>query len=412
MTFKRNEERGETDAPDDPEICDHRQLIKRGGIRRKMDKEKKHKISYTIILALGCLAVLVFIIIKIYNNRKIDSLDGFWTSRGDEHYVAYVHGDIIDIFYYEDREETELSNYNSLYWYCGHFTPPAPGFNRYDWQLEWDYDRSRLPSTWWRSEDSAHIGADPAYYEAYIDMSYKDGKLFRKYRNGSTAFYKSKREYPEILETVAQMDAAKEMVDNGLPVEILSVKAFPKSPKIEERVLETLIFAEVYNPNPYRIRDVGIAFYDEKIDLREADVEDFGGFLYEEARTVLVNWQIWSNDPDTRYKDVIFNEYAVYLPDQENLTVLEKSVKEVNPDGEGNVESVDVDIHIDDTHSYVKDDGTIVYHRPKMSVVFYLDGEIVGGGYCYFDLTDNDMTVNVPVLTVVTDYDDLEVYVY
>ena len=73
---------------------------------------------------------------------------------------------------------------------------------------------------------------------------------------------------------------------------------------------------------------------------------------------------------------------------------------------------MDVQIHVDDTHSYVNDDGKTVYYKPQMSVVFYKDGKIVGGGCCYFSLTDNDLTVNVPVLTTVTDYDDLEVYVY
>ena len=119
---------------------------------------KTEKLIKNAVLAICAAIVVLFLGIRIYNNRKIDSLDGFWESRGEAHYVAYVHGDMIDIFFYDDRNETGLRDENSARFVSGRFTPPEPGFNRYEWNLDFDYDRSNANLVEWHSDSSLHIG--------------------------------------------------------------------------------------------------------------------------------------------------------------------------------------------------------------------------------------------------------------
>ena len=64
---------------------------------------------------------------------------------------------------------------------------------------------------------------------------------------------------------------------------------------------------------------------------------------------------------------------------------------------------MDVNVHYDE------------YTEPevfKIAVVFYKEGEIVGGGYDYFTLDRPDMTIPVPILTELPDYDDYDIFIY
>ena len=207
------------------------------------------------------------------------------------------------------------------------------------------------------------------------------------------------------------MEETKEMAENALPVEITSVKEIPKSADTDA-LADNLLIVEITNPNPFRIPEAAIAFYDDESELPYAYTEDLIGYIEADSSVTLLAWNKGKRKIDTVNRMLCFSEYGIYIPDGSGQPSLEIAGSEVLTDEKGCSRNVEVMIHADDICSSVNEDGKTEYVRPQVSVIFYLGGEAIGGGYKSFNLNDNDVTVSVPVYTDVTDYDDYEINVY
>ncbi|MBP8969359.1 MAG: hypothetical protein KBG42_08780 [Lachnospiraceae bacterium] len=339
------------------------------------------------------IALIIFICIALYRNRKIDSLDGFWETRGREHYVAYVHGDTIDIFRFEDSAETYIANWNPGHRISGHFTPPAPGFNHYEWDLTYDYNRTNANfvdnGIAWHASEDLSFQTDPMN----IRFEYKDGKIIRYYDLGETdVFYPSGTDHLQAEMQAGIYDMQHEISQLAIPLELGTITELPLADGSEGN----LLFVEVTNPNIFRINDPAMLFYNATGDTVMGECT-FGCYIDAAYHAVLVTVNNTRCDLDAPHSDLLYSEYGITIPDLGAGTPVKAADSEVRPG------TVDVNVHSD------------AYTEPevfKIAVVFYKEGEIVGGGYDYFTLDAPDMTIPVPILTELPDYDDYDIFIY
>ncbi len=339
------------------------------------------------------IALIIFVCIALYRNRKIDTLDGFWETRGREHYVAYVHGDTIDIFRFEDSAESYIANWNPGHRISGHFTPPSPGFNHYEWDLTYDYNRTNANfvdnGTAWHASEDLSFQTDPMN----IRFEYKSGKIIRYYDDGSAdVFSPSGTDHYEAKIQAGIYDMQHEISQLAVPLQIGAVTELPLS----DASGHTLLFVEVTNPNIFRINDPAMLFYNETEGAVMGECT-FGCYIDAAYHTVLVTVNNTRCNLDAPHSDLLYSEYGITVPDPGAGTPVKAADSEVRPG------IVDVNVHSD------------AYTEPevfKIAVVFYKEGEIVGGGYDYFTLDAPDMTIPVPILTELSDYDDYDIFIY
>ena len=350
---------------------------------------------------IAAIALIAFIATTIYHHRKIDTLDGFWETRGREHYVAYVHGDTIDIFWFEDSKESYIARWTPGYRISGHFTPPQPGFNHYEFELTYDYNRSGAPatetsdagiatqSTAWSATEALSFQTDPMN----IRFEYKDGKIIRYYDLGETdVFYPSGTDHLQAEMQAGIYDMQHEISQLAIPLELGTITELPLADGSEGN----LLFVEVTNPNIFRINDPAMLFYNKTGDAVMGECT-FGCYIDAAYHAVLVTVNNTRCNLDAPHSDLLYSEYGITVPDLGAGTPVKATDSEVRPG------TVDVNVHSD------------AYTEPevfKIAVVFYKEGEIVGGGYDYFTLDRPDMTIPVPILTELTDYDDYDIFIY
>ncbi len=345
---------------------------------------------------IGIAIVAVIIIgVLLYRNRKRDSLDGFWATKGAEHYVAYVHGDTIDIFWFSDLSETVLDDMTPGRRMSGHFTPPAPGFRSYAFDLTYDYDRTnaRLVSFGtWKAAERADFESNPFTFR----FEYKDGKLIRYYDDGSTdVFYPSSKAHREVDMEASIYDMQHEISQLAFPLKVGAITEVPVTSA--DSTLESLVFVEVTNSNIFRINTPSLLFYNDPADTGYSECK-FGGYLDAASHVVLVAGKLPGVNINTQHRDLVYNEYGIDIIDYQSEPPVKNAGSTFNDD------SVTVNVHTDVAPT------TPQVHQ--IAVVFYHGGEIVGGGYEYFTLDSNDATVTVPIMTDLTDYDYYDVFIY
>jgi hypothetical protein len=329
----------------------------------------------------------------MYKNRKLDSLDGYWETRGQEHYVAYVHGDTIDIFWFEDQAETQLEKLNPAYRMSGHFTPPEPGFKAYTWDLTYDYDRTNAGLVTfgsWQASQTIAFENDPFT----IRMEYKDGKIFRYSDVGEPdVFYPSSRDHYEVDMTVAVYDMQHELSQLAFP---LKEDRIVEVPLADNSKKDTLLFVELTNTNIFRINAPSMLFYDNPANIESSECP-FGCYIDAASHVVLVTEKIANRNINAQHRDLVYNEYGVEI---------------VNYDEEPVAKTTDSAVCEDTVEAVIHSDVVFADRTHQISVVFYKDEEIVGGGYTYCKLDNTDVTVSIPIMTDLTDYDWYDIFIY
>ncbi len=352
---------------------------------------------------IAAIALIAFIATTIYHHRKIDTLDGFWETRGCEHYVAYVHGDTIDIFWFEDSKESYIARWTPGYRISGHFTPPQPGFNHYEFDLTYDYNRSGAPatetsdagtatqSTAWSATEEISFQTDPMN----IRFEYKDGKIIRYYDLGETdVFYPSGTDHLQAEMQAGIYDMQHEISQLAIPLELGTITELPLADGSEG----SLLFVEVTNPNIFRINDPSLVLYDQAADTATPVGEcTFGCYIDAAYHAVLVTTNRSGHTASAGSSELLYSEYHIDVSNFRDESPVKATASDLRQG------TMDVNVHTD------------LFTEPqvyKIAVVFYRGDQIVGGGYDYFTLDRPDMTIPVPILTELTDYDDYDIFIY
>lgn len=69
-------------------------------------------------------------------------------------------------------------------------------------------------------------------------------------------------------------------------------------------------------------------------------------------------------------------------------------------------------INVGQSQATIHSDVVIADRTHHVSVVFYKNEEIVGGGYTYCKLDSPDVTFSIPIMTDLTDYDRYDIFIY
>ena len=356
------------------------------------------RIIAIITCAIAALALIIALAITLANHRKIDTLDGFWETRGSEHYVAYIHGDTIDIFWFEDSEESAVAKWTPGFRISGHFTPPQPGFNTYEFDLTYDYNRSNAQVSTWSAAEALSFQTDPMTFR----FEYKNGKLIRHYDLGETdTFYPSSRDHYEADMQAAILDMQYEISQLALPLELGTITTVPAKEDAEE-TFPDLLFVEVTNPNIFRINRPSLLLYGDEETSNPTECV-LGTTIEPVSHVVLVAPLPERADINSTRRDLLYNEYAIAVPENGNKSPIELLETIAYPGLHAYFKCIDATIRVD------LENAEPTY---KAAVVFYKDGVIEGGGYTYFSPDSTDMTVTIPIMTAVTSYDWYEIYFY
>ncbi|SMC44180.1 hypothetical protein SAMN06296952_1159 [Oscillospiraceae bacterium] len=157
-----------------------------------------------------------------------------------------------------------------------------------------------------------------------------------------------------------------------------------------------LVAIEITNKNPYRISVPMVVASDIGVD--DFRLDDFGSINSGETQIILYTGSRELGDSPV-YRLSVLDDYV--SPVDPN-SLIEITSSEVRTDSSGAVESVYFE-YTSETRGY---DGVFV-------VLFYKDGDLVGGGYNYVDnpeqTGDDSYSFYIDDLTEITDYDSYEI---
>lgn len=164
----------------------------------------------------------------------------------------------------------------------------------------------------------------------------------------------------------------------------------------EGTLQEELVAIEITNKNPYRISVPMVVASDIGVD--DFRLEDFGSINAGETQIIFYIGSRELGDSPV-YRLSVLDDYVSNVDPN---SLIEITSSEVRTDSNGAVESVYFE-YTSETRGY---DGVFV-------VIFYKDGDLVGGGYNYMDnpeqTGDDSYSFYIDDLTEITDYDSYEI---
>ena len=350
-----------------------------------------------------CVAVLISVSLICcisscgLSRHTVDDIYGFWESVGDEHYVAYIHDNFIDVFCFNDDSEKTIDWFNS---WSGSFVPPDGSFSSYSWVSDYDYDRSNSMNRWWSHD-----------HELYSSRTYeyKNNRLYRYYDLGNpTVFVKSKTIDSEILDIVNRFDSCANRLTSVLPLETGDIKLYREMSEQSNNVYNTVFCIEVINPNPFRIFNPEIEFFDGEGDL----VACSRGCRYIESdsNVEIVGGINIDNTIETLSCEIHYNTYSTYdVGETPTIEIIDSSI--LSNGADGNISQVEVSNQVDRIPEPQTELGEEEYWKYNLYVVFYKNESIVGVGYGHFDLGTIDEADCITNISRVSDYDAYMIYV-
>lgn len=359
-----------------------------GRIDRKISKRFPHKVKEekerpmsvrAVRILIAAVALVAGVVFVASMATKDSSVDGLWESVGaGDKYMVYIQDDIV-VLMSVDKD----TGATKVLW-GGSFARDSEGLTSAGYTSTYDNILTSICAGSYSPRD----------VQRKVSLRYSLGILtFRRETSSEDIrFVRSHGDNKELEERMTS------------DLETYSETAFEPSFSrgrfwvfdLEDMPGRNLVAIEITNKNPYRICVPMVGASDVGVDNFRLD--DFGTINAGETQIILYIGNRELGDTPIFRLSVVDD----YVTPEDPNSLIEITSSEVRTDDSGAVDSVYFE-YTSEEHGY---DGVFV-------VLFYKDGDLVGGGYNYMDSPehtgDDTYSFYIDEITEITDYDSYEI---